>query len=262
MSSVRKSPARTEWLDEAALHGSRRYARLASLALTAAMLVPFVTLRQQPVLRLPPVQPLVLALRFQEVEPEPVRPPQEERRLFADESPHVAPDVEQKREMPPPEPPRSVEPEKRETPPPKPKPGPKPKPRAERRAPVAPPDAPAAVQEAPAQPGTDASPRPAPVRAEVSDASRQQALRVLVEEIERRKRYPRQARRTGAEGVVTLLIRVGSDGRVRDCSVGKGSGIGVLDLETARLGEKLAGLDTGVRGAAFSVRVPVKYELK
>ena len=62
--------------------------------------------------------------------------------------------------------------------------------------------------------------------------------------------------------MVTLLIRVGSDGRVRDCSVDKGSGIGVLDLETARLGEKLAGLDTGVRGAAFSVRVPVKYELK
>lgn len=100
MSSVRKSPPRAEWLDTAALHGSRRYARLVSLGLMAGMLIPFVTLRQ-PVLRLPPVQPLVLALRFQEVEPEPVRPPQEERRLFADESPYVAPAVEEKRETPP-----------------------------------------------------------------------------------------------------------------------------------------------------------------
>ncbi len=40
--------------------------------------------------------------------------------------------------------------------------------------------------------------------------------------------YPKQARRTDAQGAVTLAIRIGADGTVRSCSVARQCGIGAL----------------------------------
>lgn len=88
------------------------------------------------------------------------------------------------------------------------------------------------------------------------------ALAVLVQAIESRKKYPKQARRTGAQGTVLLLVRVGSDGRVAGWAVEQASGQVLLDSATRQLGEKLVGLDTGVRGGEFSVLVPVRYALR
>lgn len=208
---------------------------------------------QTPKLRLPAVQPLVLDMRFQ-APAEEMPLPAKERRILADESPFVVPGMETGKEDPPPQ---VAIPEPALVPPP---PKEREKPRPVRRTP--PREVPAAQQASPPRPGpAKASPAPA-VKAEVSVTSRQTALQVLVREIERRKHYPSQARRQGAQGTVVLLVRIGADGAVQGCSVDKTCGIPVLDTETARLGEKLAGLHTGVSGAAFAVRVPVRYTLR
>ena len=90
------------------------------------------------------------------------------------------------------------------------------------------------------------------------------ALGTILNALNRHKRYPRQARRIGAEGTVQLLVTISADGKVSACSLGKGSGFGMLDAATERLGEKLIGLDVpSVRGGkGFQVLVPVRYSLK
>ncbi len=90
------------------------------------------------------------------------------------------------------------------------------------------------------------------------------ALGAILDALNRHKRYPKQARRIGAEGMVQLLVTISADGKVSACSLGKGSGFGVLDTATERLGEKLVGLDIpSVRGGkGFQVLVPVRYSLK
>nr|WP_304679996.1 hypothetical protein [uncultured Desulfovibrio sp.] len=55
---------------------------------------------------------------------------------------------------------------------------------------------------------------------------------------------------------------MGADGRVKECSIAKNCGIGVLDLETGRLGAKLVGFSTGADSAEFTVQVPVRYSLQ
>jgi len=54
----------------------------------------------------------------------------------------------------------------------------------------------------------------------------------------RRSDYPREARRTGAEGTVTMRIEVAPDGRVSGCSVTRSSGSALLDETTCRLARK------------------------
>ena len=91
---------------------------------------------------------------------------------------------------------------------------------------------------------------PAPVgRTQERPDDKSKALGTILDALNRHKRYPKQARRIGAEGTVQLLVTISADGKVSACSLGKGSGFGVLDTATERLGEKLVGLDIpSVRG--------------
>lgn len=216
---------------------------------------------------LPAVQPLVLSFHVEDPPNEPpVQPMANERRLFARESDFTAAEVvknpeppvrneqivRQEPEIKPVEKPKQVQTKPREVV--KPVPVKHEKPRvAQRQAPV----------QASAMPGSVNAPQsPDATKAEASASSKSQALSILLAEIEKRKKYPKQARRTGAEGTVVMQVNIDAAGRVTTCSIAKNSGVGVLDLETARLGEKLSGLDTGVRGAQFSVKVPVRYSLQ
>ncbi|WP_304121071.1 energy transducer TonB [Mailhella massiliensis] len=87
-----------------------------------------------------------------------------------------------------------------------------------------------------------------------------EVLAVLLQAVEKHKRYPRQGRRSGAEGTCTLMVQVGGDGRVVSCTLAKVSGRSVLDAAAKRLGEKLVGLDVGSSGA-LKVLIPVHYRL-
>lgn len=86
------------------------------------------------------------------------------------------------------------------------------------------------------------------------------ALAAVLQAVEKYKQYPRQARRSGAEGTCLLMVQIGEDGRVASCLLEKCSGRAVLDAAARRLGEKLAGLRVGTEGG-FQILVPVYYRL-
>lgn len=199
----------------------------------------------------PSAPPAMMFMRvMEEITPEDLPPADEElQKILAEDS-----------EFDIPAPPRP-EPE------PKPKPEPAPKREAPRRK-----QPPAPVKEAPRESAAVNAPA-GEISGSSADAAavaerraegelRSRLLDRLIAEIEKRKKYPRQARRSGAEGTCTLEIRVDAAGVVQGCGLAKGSGSPVLDAATSRLAGRLAGMDTGVRGKAFRVLIPVRYSLR
>ncbi len=203
----------------------------------------------------PSAPPAMMFMRvMEEITPEDLPPADEElQKILAEDS-----------EFDIPAPPR---PEPEPKPEPKPKPEPAPKREAPRRK-----QPPAPVKEAPRESAAVNAPA-GEISGSSADAAavaerraegelRSRLLDRLIAEIEKRKKYPRQARRSGAEGTCTLEIRVDAAGVVQGCGLAKGSGSPVLDAATSRLAGRLAGMDTGVRGKAFRVLVPVRYSLR
>lgn len=150
---------------------------------------------------------------------------------------------------------------------------PRPKPRQYRRtksAPVLPKAAPIAPVQQPAQAenavtNTPSSSIPSGHAADkqLMQQDRGDVLAALLRAVNRHKKYPRQARRTGAEGTVHLRVSIGSTGRVTECRLEYASGQTVLDSATMRLGEKLVGLEVAPAGkAGFTVVIPVHYTLQ
>lgn len=225
-------------------HTSRRYASIGSICALGLLSLSLLNLSSPQVM--PPVlKPFTIVVEQKIQEIPVVRAAEAPKKILADESDFVV--AEETRVAPPVEAPTAAE--KKAVPLKKKKTIPKPvKKTADAPLPTSGPISAAA-----------APPAAAPV---ASAASRQSALDALVREVEKRKKYPRNARRSGAQGTVTLAIVVGADGRVKNCRIGKASGIGLLDQETARLGDKLAGFNTGVNGAEFTVFVSVRYELR
>lgn len=109
-------------------------------------------------------------------------------------------------------------------------------------------------------PGKAAASMPGAAGSVKSEPDKSAALAVLLQAVERHKQYPRQGRRSGAEGTCRLLVHVASDGRVSACSLSEGSGKSVLDAAAKRLGEKLVGLSVAQTGG-FQVLIPVHYRL-
>jgi len=75
--------------------------------------------------------------------------------------------------------------------------------------------------------------------------------------------YPESARQRGIEGTVTLLVRVGRDGVVRDISVSKGSGSSALDeaaLEAVRRWH-FHPASLGSLPVESFVEVPIRFQL-
>ena len=229
---------------------------LVLLALAVCLMTPSVKLLTPP--KAPSSTMLMRVIRPEPTpEAKPVQP-DAMRRLLSPESevtiPVPPPVVE--RPKPPQEAPKTVPPE-----PVKPKPVKKAPPVKKTRPMVrqpqktAPPSAPVGQQ-------AEIPPVAAGTQERPDDKSK--ALGTILDALNRHKRYPKQARRIGAEGTVQLLVTISADGKVSACSLGKGSGFGVLDTATERLGEKLVGLDIpSVRGGkGFQVVVPVRYSLK
>ena len=109
-------------------------------------------------------------------------------------------------------------------------------------------------------PGKAAASMPGAAGSVKAEPDKSAALAVLLQAVVRHKQYPRQGRRSGAEGTCRLLVHVASDGRVRACSLSEGSGKSVLDAAAKRLGEKLVGLSVAQTGG-FQVLIPVHYRL-
>ena len=242
------------------------------LALSLCMMTPAVK-----ALAPPKTAPSVMLMRV--VRPEPaaeVKPvePDAMRKLLSPESEvtiPVPPPPVVKPRTPPREAPKTVAPE-----PVKPKPAKKvppvkkPQPVARHPQKAVPPSAPVGetADVSPAGTGTAVSSAggaaPAVSGTQERPDDKSKALGIILDALNRHKRYPKQARRIGAEGTVQLLVTVSADGKISACSLGKGSGFGALDAATERLGEKLVGLDvpSARGGKGFQVLVPVRYSLK
>lgn len=216
----------------------------------------------------PSAPPAMMFMRvMEEITPEDLPPADEElQKILAEDSEFDIPEPE-----PEPVPDPRPEPKPKPKPEPKPEPKPKPKPAPKREAPRRK-QPPAPVKEAPRESAAVNAPA-GEISGSSADAAavaerraegelRSRLLDRLIAEIEKRKKYPRQARRSGAEGTCTLEIRVDAAGVVQGCGLAKGSGSPVLDAATSRLAGRLAGMDTGVRGKAFRVLIPVRYSLR
>ncbi len=145
-------------------------------------------------------------------------------------------------------------PKKTKPPIPKPKAKPKPKPKVIKPRPiseprVAPKPEPAAAvpeYEPPTQP---AALPPPPKRASnvvglpgipskapsTSDADKANYYRLVINKLERRKRYPSSARRRDEQGTVQLVFTLNKDGSLQSYRIGKSSGSRALDREVGRL---------------------------
>lgn len=78
------------------------------------------------------------------------------------------------------------------------------------------------------------------------------------------KRYPRQARRMGQQGVVTVRARFAADGELLRCEVAASSGFRALDqaaLELVRLAAEQLRVNQAP-GRLAEVHVPISYELE
>lgn len=143
--------------------------------------------------------------------------------------------------------------------------------------PAAAPSTPEPARSAPAQPATgdttsiapaaraaDAAQRPAPADAALSRPSARDAWRADLEALlATNKRYPRQARRMGQQGVVTVHARFAADGELLRCEVAASSGFRALDeaaLELVRLAAGQLRVNQAP-GRVAEVHVPISYEL-
>lgn len=269
LSSVRKLPLHADAYGAYTLHRSRRLAFCCLFLITALCLSLLLLVQPVRSVRMsaaPP--PLRMDMRTLPPPPPPAQKPPERTPLLAEQGPFSV--------AKPPVPPKEAVREK--TPPPekaRPKaPVPKPvkpvkarahEPRPAPRIVEPPHTSTTAANGAVSANETDAPNAAASgtgTSAQATPQDRATALGVLMQAIERHKSYPKQARRTGAQGTVSLLVHVGRDGRVKNWEVYKASGQAVLDLATRQLGEKLAGLNTGVRGKEVQVVVPVSYSLR
>ncbi len=91
-------------------------------------------------------------------------------------------------------------------------------------------------------------------------ADKSKILARIIQAVERYKKYPKAARRSGAEGKLELTITISPDGKIASCNVSTPSGKSVLDAAGEQLGKKLTGLDVGAK-QSMTVVVPVNYRL-
>ena len=103
-------------------------------------------------------------------------------------------------------------------------------------------------------------PAPAVAGTAISDADRGKVAAAVLQAVERYKKYPKAARRSGAEGRLMLTGKVGADGRIASCSVSAVSGKAALDAAGSLLAEKLVGMHVGA-SSPVTVTVPVVYRL-
>ena len=84
----------------------------------------------------------------------------------------------------------------------------------------------------------------------------------LIALVERKKRYPKSARRSGTEGVLEITFSLSPAGKILKASVSKGSGFSVLDAAGDVLASALIGESVGETGRAMKITVPLRYSLK
>ncbi|WP_304855974.1 TonB family protein [uncultured Parasutterella sp.] len=204
-----------------------------------------------------PVQPMqLIELSFEQfVPPQPAPEPQpEEKRLLAEDSDlKTAPEPEPKPE-PKPEPIRKPEPISEPVKPPEPV-----KPKKAVKKEISKTVKKAVSQEPPTQSASAAKTQGNEKANELK--TRNTIASMLVALVEKRKRYPKAARRAAMEGVTEVLFTVDKTGKITAASVSQASGKGPLDRECESLAARLVGTELGVSNPGLKLTVPIRFTL-
>lgn len=120
---------------------------------------------------------------------------------------------------------------------------------------------PAAVPPRAATPAVKKSPAALPAAPQPAVKTSDVASK-LIALVERKKRYPKSARRSGTEGVLEITFSLSPAGKILKASVSKGSGFSVLDAAGDVLASVLIGESVGETGRAMKITVPLRYSLK
>lgn len=204
-----------------------------------------------------PVQPMqLIELSFEQfVPPQSAPEPQpEEKRLLAEDSDlKTAPEPEPKPE-PKPEPVRKPEPISEPVKPPEPV-----KPKKAVKKEISKTVKKAVSQEPPTQSASAAKTQGNEKANELK--TRNTIASILVALVEKRKRYPKAARRAAMEGVTEVLFTVDKTGKITAASVSKASGKGPLDRECESLVARLVGTELGVSNPGLKLTVPIRFTL-
>lgn len=204
-----------------------------------------------------PVQPMqLIELSFEQfVPPQPMPEPQpEEKRLLAEDSDlKTAPEPEPKPE-PKPEPVRKPEPISEPVKPPEPV-----KPKKAVKKEISKTVKKAVFQEPPTKSLSAAKTQGNEKANELK--TRNTIASMLVALVEKRKRYPKAARRAAMEGVTEVLFTVDKTGKITAASVSKASGKGPLDRECESLAARLVGTELGVLNPGLKLTVPIRFTL-
>lgn len=204
-----------------------------------------------------PVQPMqLIELSFEQfVPPQSAPEPQpEEKRLLAEDSDlKTAPEPEPKPE-PKPEPVRKPEPISEPVKPPEPV-----KPKKAVKKEISKTVKKAVSQEPPTQSASAAKTQGNEKANELK--TRNTIASMLVALVEKRKRYPKVARRAAMEGVTEVLFTVDKTGKITAASVSQASGKGPLDRECESLAARLVGTELGVSNPGLKLTVPIRFTL-
>lgn len=204
-----------------------------------------------------PVQPMqLIELSFEQfVPPQSAPEPQpEEKRLLAEDSDlKTAPEPEPKPE-PKPEPVRKPEPISEPVKPPEPV-----KPKKAVKKEISKTVKKAVSQEPPTQSASAAKTQGNEKANELK--TRNTIASMLVALVEKRKRYPKAARRAAMEGVTEVLFTVDKTGKITAASVSQASGKGPLDRECESLAARLVGTELGVSNPGLKLTVPIRFTL-
>ncbi len=204
-----------------------------------------------------PVQPMqLIELSFEQfVPPQSAPEPQpEEKRLLAEDSDlKTAPEPEPKPE-PKPEPVREPEPISEPVKPPEPV-----KPKKAVKKEISKTVKKAVSQEPPTQSASAAKTQGNEKANELK--TRNTIASMLVALVEKRKRYPKAARRAAMEGVTEVLFTVDKTGKITAASVSQASGKGPLDRECESLAARLVGTELGVSNPGLKLTVPIRFTL-
>lgn len=131
--------------------------------------------------------------------------------------------------------------------------------------PAAPAVAPARA--APAAPITSAANGTAATPGDDPKAKREEAdyYAMLSAHLNRKRRYPSEAKKARQQGVVTVRFTVHSDGRISNSSIRKSSGHDLLDQATLDLMERVAPLPKFPRSMvrdSVTITLPIDYNLR
>lgn len=204
-----------------------------------------------------PVQPMqLIELSFEQfVPPQSAPEPQpEEKRLLAEDSDlKTAPEPEPKPE-PKPEPVRKPEPISEPVKPPEPV-----KPKKAVKKEISKTVKKAVSQEPPTQSASAAKTQGNEKANELK--TRNTIASMLVALVEKRKRYPKAARRAAMEGVTEVLFTVDKTGKITAASVSQASGKGPLDRECESLAARLVGTELSVSNPGLKLTVPIRFTL-